>query len=67
MASSMDESSGSVDLPAGNGNNKKKTMVAKNSSKSNGESKKNKRSKVASRFMDETHGHSDLIFNLDFY
>jgi hypothetical protein len=68
MASSMDESSGSVDL-TGNGNkNKKKTMVGKNSSKPNGESKmKNKRSKVASRFMDESHGHSDLIFNLDFY
>ena len=68
MASSMDESSGSVDL-TGNGNkNKKKTVVGKNSSKPNGESKmKNKRSKVASRFMDESHGHSDLIFNLDFY
>jgi dynein assembly factor 2 len=68
MASSMDESSGSVDL-TGNGNkNKKKTTVGKNSSKPNGESKmKNKRSKVASRFMDESHGHSDLIFNLDFY
>ena len=36
MASSMDESSGSVDL-TGNGNkNKKKTMVGKNSSKPNG-------------------------------